>query len=72
MPRRNPRSRTPLHYSRDKNKVEINGDARDVKWLAWADLGSSRFQKIIIVVATLFGLYKFNVLTMIWEWISHL
>jgi hypothetical protein len=50
-----------LRYSRNKGKVEIDGDPSDVKWLAWADLCSSRLIKIILLVIGVLGMYKMQI-----------
>lgn len=39
-----------VKYTREKNKVEISGDAKDVKRQIWFDLISSRVIQIALII----------------------
>jgi len=46
MPKRKQQDKTPLHYKRTKEGVEIKGDPSDVKLAMWFDLVTSKFSKL--------------------------
>lgn len=65
-------NKTPLHYSRNKDKIEIDGDPKDVRKLAWLDLCSARIIRWIVICATILGVYELSIPQVIWKWIREL
>ncbi len=65
---RNSQTKIPLHYSRKKGSIEINGDPKDVKALVWAELITSRLIWVILLVFLIFSPAK-SVLPVIWKFI---
>lgn len=66
MPR-NKLRKIPLHYSRKKNLVEINGDPDDVKKLAWFDIVFSKALLLVIAIMPLVTLPKGNIVLLLWR-----
>jgi hypothetical protein len=60
--------RTPLHYSRNKEQVEIDGDPKDVKPLVLLDLLFSKAKWIIMTIILVFVLPKASFIHLIIHW----
>lgn len=63
------RNKSPFHYKRDKNKVEIDGSPSDVKWPMWFDLISTRLP-ILIVLILVVSWPKADLVLLIWQYIK--
>jgi hypothetical protein len=61
MPRNQLNNKANLRYSRDKGKVEVDGDSSDVKWLASIDLCTSRLIKIVTITVAAFCIHKMQI-----------
>jgi hypothetical protein len=59
----------PVVYKRDKNKVEISGDPKDIKGLMWLDMITSKLW-IVLVIVLLFTVPKASFVPLLWEWIK--
>lgn len=56
-------------YKREKNNIEISGDANDVKRLIWTDMISAKLWDWIIKVL-LFTLSKAGLLLLLLRWLK--
>lgn len=63
---------TLITYKRDKDKIEITGDPKDIKWPMWFDLVSSRVLWVLFVVALLFTVPKASIIPVLWQWVKKL
>lgn len=63
--------RTPLHYSRNKGRVEIDGDPKEVKPMIWFDLLTSRLIWIAITIILLVVLPKSSFIPLLIKWIKN-
>ncbi len=63
---------TLITYKRDKDKIEITGDPKDIKWPIWFDLVSSRVLWVLFVVALLFTVPKASIIPVLWQWVKKL
>jgi hypothetical protein len=61
--------RTPIVYKREKSKVEISGDPRDVKFLIWIDLILSHLKSIIPVIILLCMVPKISIIDPKVKWL---
>jgi len=59
----------PVVYKRDKNKVEISGEPKDIKGLMWLDMITSKLW-IVLVVILLFTVPKASLLPLLWQWVK--
>lgn len=48
------KSKKPVHYIRQKGKVEFHGDFCDVKWYIWFDLFATKSFKILMAFVTIY------------------
>jgi hypothetical protein len=65
----NKKSRTPFHYSRSKGKIEIDGDPKDTKLLAWLDMVMHWFTWIGLTILLILVLPKASFLLLVWKFI---
>ncbi len=64
--------KSTLIYKRDKDKIEITGDPKDIKWPMWFDLVSSKVLWVLFVVALLFTVPKASIIPVLWQWVKKL
>lgn len=64
------KNKTPLHYSRDKNKVDVNGDPSDVKWVMWFHFLTTTLPWLIICIVLLFTVPKASFIPLLWKWFT--
>ncbi len=57
-------------YKREKDKVEISGDAKDTKGLMWADMISSKLW-ILLVIVLLFTIPKASFIPAVIQWLKN-
>lgn len=62
------RKKAPMKYKRDKNGVEISGDADQIKWPVWFDLASSRLIWVLLVAVLLFTIPRASWVPLAWQW----
>lgn len=53
-------------YKREKDKVEISGEAKDTKGLIWADMIGSKLW-ILLVIVLLFTMPKASFVPAVWR-----
>lgn len=61
---------TLITYKRDKDKVEISGDPKDIKGLIWFDMVSSRLKGTLWRGLLLFTVPKASVMPLLWQWLK--
>ncbi len=61
---------TLVTYKREKDKVEISGDGKDVKVLIWTDMITSKLW-IILVIILQFTMPKASFLPVVWQWLKN-
>ena len=59
-----------ITYKRDKNKVEIEGESTQVKWLIWIDLTSYWLCRIIPLLYLLRVTPKLAIALAIFKWLK--
>jgi hypothetical protein len=64
------RQKTPLHYSRKKDSVEISGDPKDVQKLVWADLITARIMWLLAVLFLFFALPQLTLLPLLIKYLK--
>lgn len=69
MPQNKPQ-KTPVHYSRRKGSVDINGDPADVKVLVFVDLLLAQVWPMILTIILLFLLPKASLLPLLWQYLK--
>ena len=69
MPKNSQRN-IPLHYSRKKDAVEINGHPDDVRKLAWFDMLFTKSLWLVITLILLFILPKASLIPVLWKYIK--
>ena len=57
-------------YKRDKEKVEITGESKEVNWLIGFDLLSSRLIWVVLVIILLCTFPKTGFIPVIWKWLK--
>lgn len=57
-------------YKREKDKVEISGEAKDTRGLMWADMISSRLW-VLLVIVLLFTMPKASFVPALWQWLQN-
>ena len=62
--------KSPVTYKRDKGKVEITGEAKQVKWQIWFDLISSRLLWVIVIIVLACTLPKTAWVPALWQWLK--
>ena len=60
----------PIKYKRDKDKVEITGEAGQVRWQIWFDLVSSRLLQLAPIILLLCILPKAGWVTLAMQWLK--
>lgn len=60
---------SPVVYKRDKNKVEISGDPKDIKGLMWLDMITSKLW-IVFMIVLLFTVPKASFIPLLWQWVK--
>lgn len=60
---------SPVVYKRDKNKVEISGDPKDIKGLMWLDIITSKLW-IVFIIVLLFTVPKASFIPLLWQWVK--
>lgn len=60
---------SPVVYKREKNKVEISGDPKDIKGLMWVDMITSKLW-IVFMIVLLFTVPKASFIPLLWQWIK--
>lgn len=61
---------TPINYKREKNKIEIKGDPRDVRWIIVFDLVTSRFLGLAITIFLLVTIPKTTLIPVFLKWLK--
>lgn len=61
----------PVVYKREKDKVEISGDADCVKWQIWFDLISARLFWIGLAIILLCTVPQVSFVPLVWKWLKH-
>ena len=61
---------TPINYKREKNKIEINGDPRDVRWIIVFDLVTSRILGLAITIVLLVTIPKTTLIPVFLQWLK--
>ena len=61
-----------MKYKRDKNSIEISGDADQIKWPVWFHLVSYRLVWVVLVVVLLCTVPKASWIPMVWQWVKRL
>lgn len=60
---------SPVVYKREKNKVEISGDPKDIKGLMWVDMITSKLW-IVFMIVLLFTVPKASFIPLLWQWVK--
>ena len=54
-------------YKREKNKLEINGNPKDVKWPMWVDIISNKVFRLLCIILLLCIIPKEGIIPYLWK-----
>ncbi len=60
----------PMTYKRDKDKVEITGDAKDIKPLVWFDIITSKLPLVATFIGLLVTIPKAIFIPTVYQWLK--
>lgn len=63
-------SKNGLIYKRDKTKLEISGDPKEVKKAMWFDMITNKLFWIVLVLIFVIVVPKATLLPLLWAWLK--